>query len=127
MIFQAGPLDLAGQVLVAVAERENVLEHLEGVLDRPGGGKRPEVAGAVLLEAAGGVDARPVLVDGDLDIRKALIVLEADVVVGPVLLDKVEFQDEGFLFRRGDEVIDIRDAGDHALRLGGEFTGGLEV
>jgi len=48
----------------------------------------------------------------------ALVVLEADVILGLVALDQVAFEDQGLQFRGSHDKVDVGDAGDEALGLG---------
>ena len=50
--------------------------------------------------------ARPVLVERDREVRVGLVVLQADVEAGPVLLDEVELEEEGLDLVRGDDPLD---------------------
>jgi hypothetical protein len=104
-----------------------MLQHVKRLFNRLSAGKRAKVPAAVLLKAAGDIDPGPLFVEVYLQIGKGLIILEAYVVVGVVLLDEVKLHDKSFLLRGCNIKIDIGYAGDHTLYLGGKLMGGLEV
>ena len=110
-------------VIVFVQERqgEELLHDVERAAHRARGGVGPEVARAVLLDAAGDRDARPVVLHVDLEVGVVLVVLEPDVVGGLVALDERRLQQQrvglgsGHDVVEGDDLIDERvDAALHA-------------
>jgi hypothetical protein len=92
---EAGALGhLARHVVVARPHREDALDDVQRLAHPPDVGVRTEVARPVALEAARDEHARVGLLDGDLDVRVVLVVLERDVEARPVLLDEVRFEDQ---------------------------------
>src|SRR3990170_2547571 len=55
----------------------------------------------------------------DFDVWVTLVVLEPDVVLGPVLLDQVHLEDERLELRPDDDGVQIGDVLDQLARLGG--------
>ena len=88
VVVEAGARVGAGDRLGAGAPREELLHEVERAAHGAGVGVRPEVARAVLLDAARDVDARPRVCDVDLQVRVVLVVLEADVEERLVALDQ---------------------------------------
>ena len=76
-----------------------------------------EVARSVLRHAVRQEDARVFLLHRDLDVRVALVVLEADVVVRAMLLDEVALEDQRLDLRVRHDDFKIRDVRDHCLDL----------
>ena len=70
---------------------------------------------------------RVILLPGDLDIRIALVILEADIVLRAVFLDQVALQDEGLNLGVGDDEVEIGDVVYQAVQLGGVAGRSLEV
>ena len=79
----------------------------------------PEVAAPVVHELAGALDAREVVAQGDLDVRVALVVLEADVEARLEALDEVGLEEQ----RLADAVdlgdLDVGDPVDDRSGCGG--------
>ena len=53
----------------------------------------------------------------DFDIRVAFVILQADVVLGPVALDQVHFQDQGFQLRADHDPLEVGDLAHQAAGL----------
>ena len=62
-----------------------------------------------------------------LDIWVTFVILEPDVIFGPVLLDKVHLEDEGFEFRTYQNPFDIGDLAYKASGLAVVAGVGVEV
>src|SRR5439155_12124907 len=110
VVQQAGPFEDAlpfRDLQVAGAEREDLAQQLERLVDARRGCIRPEIAAAVAGELSSADDAREVLAQGDLDERVALIVAQPDVEARPMLLDEVVLEKIGLANRVGDDVLDI--------------------
>ena len=54
----------------------------------------------------------------DFDVRVALVILQADVVFGPVLFDQVHLKDKGLKLRPDHNPLDIGNLANQASRLG---------
>ena len=82
------------------------------------------------MALAGEVDPRERLIEGDGDEGVGLVVAQADVEAGPVLLDEALLRQQGLGLARDDEELDLLDARDHlgvprgALGLGLGEVGG---
>ena len=80
--------------LRARPDRERAQQQVERLADGVRVRVRTEVADALALLAAQHHRARPLLVERDREVRVRLVVLQADVEAGPVLLDEVELEEE---------------------------------
>jgi len=127
VIFKAGSSTFSVDVFTAKAQGKNPFKDAEGLPDRTGARKRAEVTPAVLLEAAGNINARPIFFNVYFQVREGLIILEKDVIGGTVLLDKIALHDKRFLFGAGDVKINVGYPGDQTLNLGRQFAQRLEV
>ncbi len=110
---QAGPalaLVVLELVVRAGPEGEGPQEQVQGLPDGVGVAERPVVAHALALRPAHHHRPRPLVAHGDGQERVALVVHQADVETGPVLLDEVELEHQRF-----DVVGDL----DPLHRLGG--------
>ena len=97
VVEQAGPLQRALAVLDvdrAGPEREQPPDEVHRLVDARRRGVRPEVPTAVVDELARPLDAREVVGEGDLDVRIALVVLEADVEARLEPLDQVGLEEQ---------------------------------
>ena len=63
----------------------------------------------------------------DFDVRVALVVLEADVVVRAVLLDQVHLEDQRFQLGSDDDPLDVGDAADQLIDAPVVVGAGVEV
>ena len=90
----AEPLVAVELALGAGADRERAQQQVERLPDRVGVRERPEVADALALAAPQHHRPRPLLVEGDREVRVGLVVLQPDVEAGLVLLDEVELEEE---------------------------------
>ena len=126
-VFQASTLVVAGDGLRAGAIGEEFLEEVHRLADGTGAGERPEVARAVGQHPAGEVDLRELLREVNLDVGIGLVVLEAGVVEGLVLLDEQVLQQQRLLHRLGDDELEVRDVPHHRLDAGLLAVRRLEV
>ena len=106
LVLQARAVAVAEVVVGAAPQQEVLLDDFQGLAHGHRGSVGAEVAAAVLDDAAGGEDARPVA-PGHLDAQVALVVLEADVVARLVLLDEVVLEDQRFLLVAGHQGLDV--------------------
>ena len=79
--------------------------------------KGAEVARAVLLAYPGELEARQAFPLGNFQEGIALVVLELDVVMGPVLLDELAFQQEGLVIVAGFKIVKGGDGVDECAGL----------
>ena len=103
VIFKTRPLVCPGNGFFTRTETENTLQDFQGLLYRPGAGKRAKITRAVIFQRTGIRHCRPIFIEVDFDIRVAFVILETDIIIRPISLDEIIFQDEGFIFRIGDE------------------------
>ena len=112
VVEEAGPLEGAlalPDVDGAGPEREEPPDQVHRLVDGAGRRVRPEVAAAVVDELAGPLDTREVVGQRDLDVRVALVVLEADVEARLEALDEVDLEEQRLADRVGHRVLDVRD------------------
>ncbi len=127
VVVEAGAGVGAGDRLGAGAPGEELLHHVERAPHRARRGVWPEVARAVLLDAAGDGDARPVLLHVDLEVGVVLVVLEADVVDGLVALDEGGLQQQRLRLVAGDDVVKCVDLLDERVDAALHAAAGAEV
>ncbi len=89
VMLQTGPPALSGYAFLAAADAEVPVQQVDGLAGLRGGAERSEIAGAVILDFPGQDDSGESLADGQLEIRKAFVVLEPEVELGLVALDEI--------------------------------------
>ena len=117
VVQQARPLQGSLAVLDvdrAGAEREEAPDQVHRFVDARRRPVRPEVAAPVVDQLARPLDPREVVGQRDLDVRVALVVLEADVEARPVALDQVHLEEQRLGDRVGLGDLDVDDPVDHA-------------
>ncbi|MCU0243960.1 MAG: hypothetical protein MUE80_04290 [Acidobacteria bacterium] len=124
LVFEAGPLAAAEDGLLAAPDPEVLVDQVDGGAGSSGRAERTEVARAVGLDLAAEVDPGPGLADRELDVGEALVVLEAEVEAGLVLLDVVVLEEGRFLLGARQDVVDVgrlaEDAADLEVGFGQE-------
>ena len=128
VVEEAGPRKRANalpDVDGAGAEREQAPDEVHRLVHGAGGRVRPEVAAAVVRELAGPLDPREVVRERDLDVRVALVVLQADVEPRLEPLDQVGLEQQGL--RDGVHLgdLEVHDALDHLADPVDLAAGGL--
>ena len=103
--------------IAARAEREHLADRVERIADRRRTGERAEVPAAVLHDLPRHEYPGPRILHAHLHAHVALVVLQADVVARPVLLDQVVLEDQRFLVVRRDERLELRHALDEKADL----------
>jgi hypothetical protein len=126
VVVEAGPVGVAGDGDLALAQGEEPVDQPQHVLDGTGGGVGAEVAPAVLDDAADDQHPRPGLV-GDLDVGVGLVVLQPDVEVRLVALDQLVLEDQRLGGRVGADHLEVGDLGHQGDRLGRQGAGRAEV
>jgi hypothetical protein len=111
---------------VAAPYHENVPYCLERGTDIFYVRVRTKIAGTVTPDLPGDEDAR-VRLPGDDDVGVTLVVLEADVVPGPELLDQVGFQYQRFNLGVGHDHLEVGRLQKHLLDAGAEGAGFLKI
>jgi len=94
------------QIIAARSHGEDALHDVERTAHRTHVRVRTEVARAVVDELSGDVDARKGFLHRHLDVRIRLVVSERDVVLRPVLLDEIRFENEGVRLAGDDDRVD---------------------
>ena len=117
VVLEAWTLVDAGDRLGARAVGKELLQQVHGLAHRPGAGERAEVASAVMQDAAREVDLRELLAQVDLDVGIRLVVFEAGVEEGAVLLDEQVLEQQGLLDGFRDDVLEVGDPRHHHLDL----------
>ena len=107
-----------GQRLFAGAQGEHIPHRADDLLHRRCADVGAEVLRAVLLHAPGQGQAGEGLLQIHPQVGVVLVVLEEDVVVGPVQLDEVALQAQGLQVAVAQENVEIRDVADHGRDLG---------
>jgi hypothetical protein len=74
------------------------------------------------LNAARNVHTGISFIDRNLEIGVGLVVLELDIITGPVLLDEVAFQDKGFHFAGADNGLNGINMGIDGPHFRGNLT-----
>ncbi len=111
------PLGLlaAEESVGARTDGEGLEQFVEGLADGVGVGVRAEVLGTFALLTAHDPGAGPLVGAGDGQVRVALVVPQANVEPGPVLLDQRVFEHQRRHFAVGDDPIDAIGRIDHGL------------
>ena len=124
---EAGAWVFPRYLLRAGAVGEEFLQQVEGSAHGTRACIRPEVACAILLDAPCNVDARPRVLDIDLEVRVALVVLQADVEEGLMALDQRRLEDERFPGVGADDVLEVLDLGAQGAGLRLQAAGRAEI
>ncbi len=108
VVVEAGPVGALVVLEIAAGPDRKDAPHLAQraaqLLDV---GERPQVAGAVGADLAGHGQPRPGLLNAQTHVGEALVVLEQDVEVGPVLPDQRGFEQQGFAFGLGQDGVEV--------------------
>ena len=127
LILQAGA-GAGGQApLLAGADPEGLLHDLQGLPGHAAGGVGAEIEGPVRVEPPDEPEGREVFLQVQPEAEIIFVVPEHDVVAGPVLLDEVALQDEGFPARGGEDHVHLGHFLEHQGGLGVVTVRGLEV
>ena len=116
MVVEADLL-VPGDLLLAFAVGEKAVEQVERLVCLAGRCVRPIIAGAVLEDLAGGDDPGPLLVR-DLEVWVGRIVLEPDIVPGPMRLISSFSRISASVGGIGPDHLEIGDLADHLARFG---------
>ena len=113
MIFQTGTL----AHLPAASEGKQSAQELQAFMHSRHIRIRAEIACAILQNAPRHEHPRELFLQRDLHIGIALVVLEADIIAGTMLLDEVALEDERFHLRACHDGLEIRDFLHHGAHL----------
>jgi hypothetical protein len=100
VVIEAGARVAAGDFFGTGAPGEELFGEVEGGTDGAGAGIGAEVAGAIVFDATGDGDARPGVLEVDLEVGVPLVVFEADVEEGLVALDEGGFEEETTMYSK---------------------------
>ncbi len=117
IVVEAGARILAVDLAVAGQIGKNAAHQIERLVHGPNGRVGAKVARAVAQHPPRDRHLRVIIRPMHLDIRVALIIFEADIVVRLVLLDQRVFKQQRFQLRVGGDDLDIGDVAAQALRL----------
>ena len=117
VVVEAGPRQLAVDLDRAGPDLEVPRDHPHDP-PRQAAPERPEVGVAVLLDPPRHEGPRPRLPRRDLDVGIGLVVAEADVVPGPVLLDEGVLEEQGLELGVRDDRFDLAVGPQQRLGLG---------
>ena len=124
MVLETGPF---GVHVPAVAQGEHGPDQFHGVPEGSRIGKGPVIPGPVLQHPPSKHHPRVGFPYGDLQIGICLVILQIDVVPGPVLFDQVALQDQGFHLTGGDNGFNGSHMGVDGPDLGGHLAGRAEI
>ena len=120
-------LALLEDLIRARPERQQLADGFHGPAQRLGRRVGPEVKGAIVLDPARVQDSGINLVDRQLQVEVVLVVLQADVEAGAVVLDEVAFEDQRLDLVRALDELEVEDALDHLLDSSRLGVAGREV
>ncbi len=127
LILQAGP-GAGGQTpFLAGAHPKGLFHDLQGLPGHAGGGVGAEIEGPVRVETPDEPEGRKVFLKVKPEAEVILVIPEHDVVAGPVFLDEVALQDEGFPARGGEDHVHPGHFLEHQSGFGVVLLRGLEV
>jgi hypothetical protein len=127
LVVEAGTRPAPVEPLVTDGDPEEPRHHAER-LARPARRKeRAEVQAAVQLRPSHQDDPRKGIPESHLEIGEVLVVPHEDVVTGPLPLDEVVLEDQGFRAAGGENQLEIPDLGDQGEGLGRVLGALLEV
>jgi hypothetical protein len=86
--------------------RKNSSNQFQGLFERGGGGKRTKVNGTVFLNPSDDAQSRKLFFQRKPEARIVFVIPQLYVITWVVDFDEVVLQNEGFLFRIGDNGID---------------------
>ena len=117
VILQTRPRRFAVDLDVAGAQLERSIDYIDRFACKTCRQKGSEIKCAIALDATRDHHFRKRLVDGQLQMRIRLVVLEFDVVTRLVLFDERGFEDQRFDFIVGDDEFEICDLSTRASVL----------
>ena len=91
----------------------DLLDGVQGLMDRIHVRIGTEISVSVPGIGSRHIDSREVLIGGDLDERKMLVILQQHIVSGTVLLDEIHLKNQRFHFAVRDDVLEFRHLADH--------------
>ncbi len=109
IVIKAGAFVLSCDLAVACQIGENLAQHFQRLVHGPCRSVWPEVARTIFCHLACDGDLRERLTPTDFYVRVTLVIFEADVVFGSVLLDEVHLKDERLKFRAYDDPFNINN------------------
>jgi len=122
-VQQTGPGPALVDRIRAIAQKEGLLQGVDGSVDRAGGGEGSVEVSLALAGAAMLDDLWRGMVVGDQDVGEGLVVAQQHVETRAQTLDQVGFQEQGFGFgMRAHELhaCRLRDHAGNAVRLTGQ-------
>ena len=123
LMLQAGPGTVLEEAVIALPQAEQLLQNVEALPHRTGGGIGAEVAGLFAAGAAVETQARKVLCGGQLDVGIGLVVPQHHVVGRALPLDEALLQQQRLGFAVRDRNGDVRHLGGQGQGLAVEAAG----
>ena len=119
LVIQAGPFlsDIPRENSAAVPDLIKLPQKINGIADCPGALERSEISGFVFFHLPRELNPGIFLLHGDTDIGISLVIFQKGIVLGPVLLDQVVLQDQGFQLGIRYDVFKAGNLLHHALDL----------
>ena len=114
LIEQTGPRAVGVIAVGAGAQQEGALQRAERSMHRAGAGERPKIIALDVARAAMFGDARRVVIAGDENIGKALVVAQQHIVARLQLFDEIGFEQQRFRLRLDGDEHHRRGLRDHA-------------
>ena len=127
LVLQAGAGAGRQAPLLAGADPKGLLHDLQGLPGHAAGGVGAEIEGPVRVKPPDEPEGREVFLQVQAEAEIIFVIPEHDVVTGPVLLDEVALQDEGFPARGGEDHVHLGHFLEHQGGLGVVLLRGLEV
>ena len=120
LIHEAGARPAGEDGIGAGAQEEGFFQRRDGAVDRAGRGEGPEVGAVALLRAAVLGDLRIVVVVGDQDVGKGLVVAQQHIVARHEALDQVALEQQRLDLAVGRHHLELVGFRDHALEAIGQ-------
>ena len=119
MKIQTGPVlaEIPGQHPAAIPQPVHAVDQLDRTAHSLRTGKRPEIAGLILLHLTRKKNPRILLPHRDLDIGICFIILEHRIVLGPMLLDQIILQNQSLQLRIRHYILKTVNLFDHPVNL----------
>ena len=113
--------------MLAGTQREQPPQKFQAVLHRRSIGIGPKIPRPILHKPPGDKNPGESLLHGNFHIGIALVILEADIIVGTVLLDEVAFQNQSLHLGARHDGLEICNMGNHCPNLGSMVLATLEI
>ncbi len=117
VVIQAVARILSRDLAVAGQVREDTPQHVQRLVHRPHAGIGTVIVRAILHHLARDRHLGEGIVPVNFDVGVTLVIFQADVVVRPVLLDQIHFEDQRFQLGTNHDPLDMVDVAHHLAGL----------